>query len=352
MSPLPPQRGDVSPGDPGLPRDARLDQALRHMPDAHMTPSAAVRAAVLREGLKAAEAGAHTASAPASGWRQTMGRWWRSISSGVVGPAALVSVFVVTVAGGLVYRQTDGNADPRLVAKADNAPSGQAQPTAAAPQGQREGAGEAAGEAGSLAAADQPAVVAAAPSPQRVAKARSPAPASLSAPTAPVVADLPAAAPAPAPSRSEAALASVAAKNTATQAEGRLAKAAPPTSERPAAAAANSTPTSTSTSDAALVGVAVTLNSRSVVVAPARAAALLAALRQWQHGALVELPVAEDSGTGDRGALQLPGGESWSWAAGRLRYRPSPATASQQQWHLSPAQQADLDQLALQAMAP
>ena len=86
-------------------RDARLAQALQHMPDAHMQPSAQTRHAVLQEALRAAGVKGHKKS-----------RWWHAWlgqpGQRVPWSAALASLAVVGFITVLWYGQDVPDAAP------------------------------------------------------------------------------------------------------------------------------------------------------------------------------------------------------------------------------------------------
>lgn len=85
-------------------RDARLAQALRHMPDAHMQPSAEARLAVLKHAHEALTGGANTAPPAAR-------RWWQSTSPSAWG-GALASVLVASFITLMWYGQPVPDANP------------------------------------------------------------------------------------------------------------------------------------------------------------------------------------------------------------------------------------------------
>jgi hypothetical protein len=364
-------------GEAPLPRDARLAAALRHMPDAHMAPSAEVRAAVLRSAMRALEP---VQPAPKTS-RDTAGGWWSFLSSGGVGPAALASVFLATVVAGVVYRQADEEAAPAPVASAAPAPppapgqQGPA-PTVATPEVLAVAPDANTAAATGALRADRPVAVAAAPAaPPRTAAAKAPPP----RPAAPVAeqADSAKLARAEAAAQAEAtadvmaqAKASASAQRAQAgdrmlmaQAPARSTPAAPPAAAPPPAPAAapvavGSWAGSTATSGSFMAQITVT--GQTAAVRPEQVQALQSALRQLRNGAPGPTFLADVAGSGapteaaGPGSLQLPGGESWSWSGGRLHYRaPADGTgAPVQERALSPAQQAGLNQLALQALSP
>ena len=85
-------------------RDARLAQALRHMPDAHMQPSAEARMAVLKHAQEALTGRANTAPPAAR-------RWWQSTSPSAWG-GALASVLVASFITLMWYGQPVPDANP------------------------------------------------------------------------------------------------------------------------------------------------------------------------------------------------------------------------------------------------
>ena len=85
-------------------RDARLAQALRHMPDAHMQPNAQARLAVLKHAQQALTGGANTAPPAAR-------RWWQSTSPSAWG-GALASVLVASFITLMWYGQPVPDANP------------------------------------------------------------------------------------------------------------------------------------------------------------------------------------------------------------------------------------------------
>ncbi len=105
-----PAGGDTDPG--AMVRDARLAQALRHMPDAHMQPSAQTRQAVLQAALKAAGAGRVVPpSAPRRWWHRWVGQSGQPRHS-VPWSAALASVLVVGFVAVLWQGQEVPDAEP------------------------------------------------------------------------------------------------------------------------------------------------------------------------------------------------------------------------------------------------
>ncbi len=99
----------------GVAHDARLAQALRHMPDAHMQPRAQTRQAVLQAALQAAKA---TQSEPTPA-PMSQGRWWHrwvgqpgEAHHGIPWSAALVSVLVVGFVAVLWQGQEVLDAEP------------------------------------------------------------------------------------------------------------------------------------------------------------------------------------------------------------------------------------------------
>ena len=92
-------------------RDARLAQALQHMPDAHMQPDAQVRLAVLRHAQEAVAGGA----APAAKAPARLRRWWQPASPTAWG-GALASVLVASFITLMWYGQPVPDANPDMTA--------------------------------------------------------------------------------------------------------------------------------------------------------------------------------------------------------------------------------------------
>lgn len=385
--------------DTALPRDARLAAALQHMPDANMTPSAAVRASVLREALEAAQqVGVRQPLTRAASWRRTLAGWWAFLSSGLVGPAAIASVFLATVVAGVVYQQAGGDGDPvkavsaeraRQLVKPEDPPSPSPLPLPPAegvalapgqgadpPTGDRLAVGKALppvaaeGVASRGAAAGDARAVAKVKDKDTVeAKART-EPIASATPTATATANVEALAHADGaapPDRAAEVLASAKRSEMAqasterTQVESKQAVVAEASRDRMAAAPMAPAPTAApalatlgANANSAPSGAVITLNGRAKPVSPARVEALLVALRQLRDTAPEAASRSDDAASGHAGAIELADGELWSWGAGRLRYRSAVDTAGAAApiRELSPAQQARLNQLALQAMAP
>lgn len=120
---------DSVPNEPErLLRDARLAQALRHMPDAHMQPGAQTRLAVLRHAQEALAASAGSAAeAPV----QTR-RWWQSTSPTAWG-GALASVLVASFITLMWYDQPVPDANPEGLPAAQEAAAPAAPPALALP---------------------------------------------------------------------------------------------------------------------------------------------------------------------------------------------------------------------------
>ena len=106
-------------------RDARLAQALRHMPDAHMQPSAEARLAVLKHAQQALSGGANTAPPAAR-------RWWQSTSPSAWG-GALASVLVASFITLMWYDQPVPDVNPEGLPAAQEATVPAAPPAIAKP---------------------------------------------------------------------------------------------------------------------------------------------------------------------------------------------------------------------------
>lgn len=328
-----------------LPRDARLAQALRHLPDAHMTASPQVRAAVLRAAMRSVQ--------PATpGWRAALAKLWSWWVSGAVGPAAVVSVFVVTVVAGVVYQQRDWDAAPAPEASAGPPRVVPAQGRSDAPalptvQNRAAVPGDVQPDRPEPQAADR---VLSAASPRRVTVP--------AAPAAPAAKAMPRAATPVGESAVSEATVAAAAEPVRERSMPAPVGLAPPAAPARAEGLGSSQGRVQAPDPREVHGAWVRVNGQRSAVATQRVQALLTALQlAWaQSPGLADAAsgAVTGAGAGAGGALQLPGGESWTWADGRLRYRSAaaPDDAPAPERSLNPAQQAELNRLALQAVAP
>lgn len=268
-------------------RDARLAQALQHMPDAHMQPSAQTRHAVLQEALRAAGVKGHKKS-----------RWWHAWlgqpGQRVPWSAAVASLAVVCFITVLWYGQD----------VPDAAPERSKEGTAPAPERK----------------------VASAPSPQPL----SPAPAS------PAVAN--------ADKRKDSIstakvveLAEVAevARPQAREAVALGAAGSLDRSEAKALAQLNTRPV-----------VTMTLGSVTRSVSPDAVKTLLNVLRGLTYGAVPDLPYREASNADL--VVEIAGQERWVIAPDAVHYQSLAAPGKTATSDITPAQYADLRRLAME----
>jgi hypothetical protein len=343
MSTRPPDRSRSA--DDDLPRDARLSQALQHMPDAHMAPSAQVRAEVLRQARLATE-GSLSRSSPLRRWLRAQGS---QLGSGHWRPAAALGLFLVGALSwtALNHRGAGEGAEATQVADATpaRAAHGQAQPleerVAAAPRDVPTEAPKAEQAAKSVAAGANAVV------------SQPTAQAAVAAPPAPPVHDTALAKAAAATSATppvlpEASVADRAATETpvalaAATARGGLAPTAP-------AAAPATLMRAEQGLAPAVLQLKVNGQMRTLPLRAAPAADLLAALRQaMDTGANAGLGQVQTSAV--LWTVAGPAGEAWEAHAGLLRYRQGP-TAPWREHPLTRAQAAALNTLVQQAVGP
>lgn len=343
-------------------RDARLAQALQHMPDAHMQPSAQTRQAVLQEALRAA------APPPAA-----VSRWWHAwldpSDQRMPWSAALASLAVASFITVLWYGQEVPDATPERgpVVQREEASKDTSQDTA----------GIASGSSARM-DADKAVARSAAPGKERMKEgAASPARemAQKAAPAVAPVAEPAAAAAAEAP-------ASVAANTAFSAAESRAdsARAGPPPPPSPAAAAApapvaagglaksqayasppqrsfSNTPaladaqagasaaTSGGTSAESKASPALTISVDGVKrsVRPEQAQNLLNLLRGLTYGPAPVLPKREEPGADL--VVDIAGEERWAIAPDYVLHQTSTMRA---QSDITPAQYVTLRRLAME----
>jgi len=121
--------------DDPVPRDAWLNEALRHAPDADAAPSPRLDAAVLRMGRAAVAPRMPRAAPPPPSWLDHLGAAWRWLAQPPVA-AGFASVMVATVVGLMWWgRPLDEALPPRdaAVVAASEAPQATPVATASAP---------------------------------------------------------------------------------------------------------------------------------------------------------------------------------------------------------------------------
>lgn len=284
-------------------RDARLAHALRHMPDAHMQPSAQTRSAVLQEAMRAV--GSATPAQPAQ-LLAVQRRWWHAWlgqpGHRVPWAAAVASVAVFGFITVMWYGQEVPDAAPERSPVAMHKDAAKTESAAPAAAG---------------IAAEPSAKKAAEPHARLDARAK----ASRTAAATPSVPEHPLAKTAPTSAAHVATPAAPAMADSVADAGSAVAPAAPARLERrskamPAEPAAADHAQARETAESVWQ---LTIANAKRTIRPEQAQALLAQLRGLAYGAVSAPSQASDRST-DAIRLELAGQESWVIAPGHVTH--------------------------------
>lgn len=315
-------------------RDARLAHALRHMPDAHMQPSAQTRSAVLQEAMRAV--GSTTPAQPAQP-PAVQRRWWHAWlgqpGQRLPWAAAVASVAVFGFITVMWYGQDVPDAAPERSVVAQNTAGDKAESAAPAaapvaapataiatvePRAKKKAAEPARSEAATPAEPEHTLAKAAPPTAAPVATPSAPAMADSVAGAAPPAAAAARAVPADsvAPSASVANNASAAADAPAAPARLERRSKAAPSPPTPAVAMAGAV--AKARSDAAPVW-QLTIGNAKRTIHPEQVQSLLAQLRGLVYGAAPVRSQPSDR-PADAIRLELAGQESWVITPGHVTH--------------------------------